>query len=85
MGRRSKVQPEAATPPESATASTANLDAREFQGPKNPAPQLSGLDLLRSVVSLSSTVPVDQVCDDAAHELIRLREQVRRSPWPDSH
>ena len=52
-------------------------------GPAQPARTLFGLAHLRDVLRLSATADVNQVCEDAACELERLREQAPRRPWRD--
>ncbi len=53
-------------------------------GPAAPAPTLYGLAHLRAVQSLSPAVPVDQVCEESALDLTRLRAEQRPRRWTDS-
>jgi len=50
-------------------------------GPAGPAPTLYGFAHLRAVQNLSTAVPIDQVCEEAALELTRLRAERHRSWW----
>ncbi len=53
-------------------------------GPAAPAPTLYGFAHLRAVQNLSTAVPIDQVCEEAALELTRLRAEPRPRRWTDS-
>lgn len=53
-------------------------------GPAGPAPTLYGFAHLRAVMNLTAAVPIDQVCEEAALELDRLRAEPRPRRWTDS-
>ena len=54
-------------------------------GPAGPARTLYGFAHLRAVQNLSTAVPIDQVCEEAALELTRLRDERHRSRWYGNH
>ena len=53
-------------------------------GPAGPARTLYGFAHLRSVMNLTAAVRIDQVCEEAALELTRLRAEQRPHRWTDS-
>ena len=92
MARKTKAEPPAASqddapaapasPPDPPPAKPCPEPRRE--GPAGPAPTLYGFAHLRAVQNLSNAVPIDQVCEEAALELTRLRAEPRPRPWRDS-
>ena len=52
-------------------------------GPSKPSRRLFGLARLRAVLNLTQA-DLDQVCEDAADEITRLRENQRPVPWRSS-
>lgn len=75
MTRKAR-RPGAAQPPTTAAAPHAppSFAPADRHGPRGPRVQRYGLDRLREALRLSSEVPLEEVCEDAALELERLRE-----------
>lgn len=83
MGRRKANKSPPATPQGDRAVAPANPPdpppARH-----GPAPILYGFAHLRAVMNLTAAVPIDQVCEEAALELTRLRAEQRPHRWTDS-
>ena len=85
MARKTKAEPPAASQDDAPAAPVSPPDPPPAKhGPAGPARTLYGLAHLRAVQNLSTAVPVDQVCEEAALELTRLRAEPRPRPWRDS-
>jgi len=85
MARSTKSPPPATAQGDTTVSPESPPDpAPAKHGPAGPARTLYGLAHLRAVQNLSTAVPVDQVCEEAALELTRLRAEPRPRPWRDS-
>ena len=83
---RSKKSPPPATPQGATTEVPASPPdpPPAKHGRAGPSRTLYGLSHLRAVQNLSTAVPIDQVCEEAALELTRLRAEQRPRRWTDS-
>ena len=72
---RSKKSPPPATPQGATTVAPARPPDPPLakHGPTGPARTLYGFASLRAVMKLSTDVPIEQVCQEAALELLSLR------------
>ena len=85
MARSKKSPPPATAQGDTTVSPESPPDPPPAQhGPTGPARTLYGLAHLRAVQNLSTAVPIDQVCEEAALELTRLRAEQRPHRWIDS-
>ena len=78
MARSKKSEPPATPQGDAPTAPARPPDPPPARhGPAGPVRTLYGLSHLRAVQNLSTAVPIDQVCEEAALELTRLRADQR--------
>jgi len=85
MARSKKSEPPATPQGETTAAPESPPDPPPAKhGPAGPAKTLYGFAHLRAVQNLSNAVPIDQVCEEAALELTRLRAEPRPRRWTDS-
>lgn len=83
MRKRKPDNPSPATSQGDNLAAIPSVPPPARHGPAGPPRTLYGFAHLRAVLNLSTAVPIYQVCEEAACELERHREQAPRRPWRD--